>query len=79
MSLQRAAAASGALLRHGLRAFSAQATANDYTQVMNQAYEVSQTPEVTGASEIGYTSGVPLTTYQRKASRCRTRARSSSS
>jgi hypothetical protein len=68
MSLQRAAAASGALLRNGARAFSSHATSSDYAQVMNQAYEISKTPEVTASSEVGYTSGAPLSTYQRKAS-----------
>jgi hypothetical protein len=48
-----------------MRAYSSQATSNDYTQVMQQAYEISKAPKA-AAAEIGYTSGVPLSTYTRK-------------
>lgn len=65
MSLQRAAAGASSLWRHGLaRAYSS--TSSDYTLAMQKAYEISQTPEVTVSSEVGYTSGAPLSTYSRK-------------
>jgi hypothetical protein len=63
MLLQRAAA--GPLWALGLRAFSS--SANDYTQVLQQAHEISRTPEVAASSDVGMTAGVPLSTYQRKA------------